>query len=439
MKKKYTMHILASVLVLALLSGCGGGAGNAATVADNDTQHTADSDSSEQLTSGDETTIVVALMSNDWLDAAAEIAAAFTEAYGVTVDYIPMPGEVEEFLQPRAAGGTLPDVMSINAGPFGALLADNDMLIDLSDTDAARNMLDSLKPVFTSPTGRLFGIAGGLSTTLIYYNKEMFAEAGITEHPTSWEEFIELNHTLQDHGMVPLVLAMGDGAIANTAWSTGNAVEIAANNPDYITQVATGAFNFDTPEQARIFERISILMDYGFLAPGSVSNMHPVLPEIFFQEQAAMCFQGIWMAGVFVEDSPFDVGMMIPPWNMEGQTQGVVLGTETGFGAAAGPNEQAAIDFINFVNAGEGFYIYQQARGSIPSLIDFDSSRIRMSDVVQEYVDRVLQVEVTGAYWFEFLPPDVSANLPTLFQQVATGEITSEEAAGIMQDLYLEN
>lgn len=383
-------------------------------------------------------TISVALMSSDWLDAANQIAEDFTKKYGIKVEYTPMPGEVEEFLQPKAASNSLPDVMSINAGAFGANLAENALIIDLTNTDGAKNMNESLKPVFTSESGKLFGIAGGLSSTLIFYNKEIFADAGITEEPKNWDEFLNICEKLKSKGYAPLATAMGDGAISNTAWSTGNAVEIAATNSDYIKQINDGTFNFDTPEQARIFERVKIISDKGYFLKGSVSSTVTTLLDTFQQEKAAMSFAGIWMSGNYM-DSPFETGMMLPPWNMEGQEQAVVLGTETGFGVAECKNKEAGIKFVNYITNEEGFYTYQQSRGSIPSLINYDKSKIRMSDEVKTYVDELLQIEKTGAYWFEILPPSVYARLPQTFQQVATNEITPQQAAKILQDLYKSN
>lgn len=429
--------IMASMVLVSMaaasLSGCQKGGSSleqtANQVADSTTA------AQEDGKAGEDITLTVALMSNDWLDAAEQIAEDFTEKYGIKVEYTPMPGEVEEYLQPKAAAGVLPDVMSINAGAFGADLAENGLIIDLAEIDAAQNMVESLKPVFTSESGKLFGIAGGLSSTLIYYNKEMFADAGITQEPKNWEEFLKVCQILKEKGYAPLAVAMGDGAISNTAWSTGNAVEIAASNPDYIKEISDGSFRFDTPEQARIFERVKILNDNGYLLTGSVSAMVSTLLDSFKQEKAAMCFQGIWMAGSFME-SPFEVGMMVPPWNMEGQEQGVVLGTETGFAVAEGPNKEAAIQFVNYIANEEGFYTYQQSRGSIPSLIEYDGSKVKMTDEVKAYVDQLLEIQVTGAYWFEILPPSVYARLPQTFQQVATNEITPEKAADILQELY---
>ncbi len=428
----FLMMAMTTVLIGGCQSNSSGSGTSEQTTAEISSQN---QEAQTQEPANDNTVLTVALMSNDWLDAAEQIANDFTAKYGIKVEYTPMPGEVEEYLQPKAAAGALPDVMSINAGSFGGDLAENNLIIDLSETDAAQNMLESLKPVFTSESGKLFGIAGGLSSTLIYYNKEIFADAGITKEPENWEEFLEVCQTLKDKGYAPLAVAMGDGAISNTAWSTGNAVEVAAVNPNYISEIADGSFRFDTPEQARIFERVKTLNDRGYLLTGSVSAMVTTLLDSFKQEKAAMCFQGIWMAGSFME-SPFEVGMMVPPWNMEGQKQGVVLGTETGFAVAAGPNQDAAIKFVNYIANEEGFYTYQQSRGSIPSLINYDESKVKMTDDVKEYVNRLLDIEITGAYWFEILPPSVYARLPQTFQQVATNEITPEEAAQVLQDLY---
>lgn len=382
-------------------------------------------------------TITVALMSSDWLDAAEQIAEDFTAKYGIKVDYVAMPGEVEEYLQPKAVSNSLPDVMSINAGSFGAELIENDMIIDLSDIDAAKNMLETLKPVFSS-NGKLFGIAGGLSSTLIYYNKEIFDKCGITEEPQNWDEFLALCQTLKDNGYTPLSLAMGDGAISNTMWSNGFAVEVAAKNPAYVDEINAGTFNFNTPEHAAVFERVKTLYDLGYLTTGSVSAMVGTLVDTFQQEKAAMCAQGIWMAGTFT-DSPFEVGMMRIPVNMEGQDVAVVLGTETGFAAAKGEHEAEAIQFINYIANEEGFYTYQQARGSIPSLIEYDASQVRMNDTVSAYLAKLLTIEKTGGYWFEILPASVYAVIPQLFQQVCTGEITSEQAVATMQTLYKES
>ncbi|MCK5156122.1 MAG: carbohydrate ABC transporter substrate-binding protein, partial [Spirochaetales bacterium] len=89
----------------------------------------------------------------------------------ITVDFTSIRN-IDEYLQPKAAAGLMPDFVSINSGSFGADLADRGILADLSNTEAAKNTLDSVKPQYTSPGGKLYGIAGGIASSLIYYNKE---------------------------------------------------------------------------------------------------------------------------------------------------------------------------------------------------------------------------------------------------------------------------
>ena len=117
MKKFKLLMMLAAVLSMVMMTGCQQTKGGSDQGGSEKT--TAAAESKKEAPESD-TTITVALMSNDWLDAAGQIASDFTQKYGIKVEYTPMPGEVEEYLQPKAAAGTLPDVMSINAGSFGA-------------------------------------------------------------------------------------------------------------------------------------------------------------------------------------------------------------------------------------------------------------------------------------------------------------------------------
>jgi ABC-type glycerol-3-phosphate transport system substrate-binding protein len=53
----------------------------------------------------------------------------------IEVDFMAMSRNPAEELQPKAAADALPDLMSINGDPFGAMLADEGKLADVSDTE----------------------------------------------------------------------------------------------------------------------------------------------------------------------------------------------------------------------------------------------------------------------------------------------------------------
>ena len=60
--------------------------------------------------------------------------------------------------------------------------------------------------------GERYGIPGGTDGRVIYYNKELFADAGLPEEwqPTSWEEILEAGRALQQlDGVTPIQLNAG--------------------------------------------------------------------------------------------------------------------------------------------------------------------------------------------------------------------------------------
>ena len=136
-----------------------------------------------------------------------QIAAEFSKLNpDIHVDVQFMIGNsVEENIKPRIASGNLPDLVSINPNAYAADLADQGFLADVSKTSAWNNMLDPLKKDWTNRQSRHFGIAGGVATTPIYYNQDMFAKAGIKALPTNFNEFLAVCEQLKRAGFTPIM------------------------------------------------------------------------------------------------------------------------------------------------------------------------------------------------------------------------------------------
>lgn len=384
----------------------------------------------------EKTTISVALMCSDWLDTAQEVMDNFSKKYpNIKVEFTPMPGEVEEYLQTKAASNSLPDFISINAGSFGSQLAKNGMIADLKDTECAKNTVDGLKQVFTSKDDKLFGIPGGLSTTLIYYNKKLFAEAGITELPKNWDEFLIVCEKLKSKSITPLIFASADGNVSNTVWSNGFATNIISKDPNYLSKINDGTFDFNTKEFADVFGKAKTLYDKGYLIKGVVSLMYGQANDAFLQGKAAMAFNGIWLSGTFMTPDS-DIGVFMPPWNEAGKDQTPILGTETGYAVSNGKNKDAALKLLDYMTQGEGYYTIQKKKGNIPSLKVYDESKVKLDPEIEKYVKNLKTYKITGPYWFEFLPAVVYSKLPQIYQQVLTDEITPEQAAKTIDETF---
>jgi len=153
------------------------------------------------------TTITALIWAPDWPEEMLQIAAEFGKLnpdIRVNVQFM-IGNSVEENIKPRIASGNLPDLVSVNPNAYAAELADQGILADVGGTSAWKNMLDPLKGDWTSRQSKKFGISGGVATTLIYYNQDMFAKAGITQLPTNFQEFLVVCDKLKRAGFTPVM------------------------------------------------------------------------------------------------------------------------------------------------------------------------------------------------------------------------------------------
>ncbi|MEO3754450.1 ABC transporter substrate-binding protein [Streptomyces sp. B6B3] len=133
--------------------------------------------------------------------AADQVIEAFEEATGATVSTEAIPDLYEQNVPTRLASGDRPDLMfwqpSISTLPFVQParnllpLDDEPWVSDLGSTEQSLGVIDGTRyaAIVTSPA--MLGV---------YYNKDVFAEAGVTEadFPRSYDELLDLGATIRD-------------------------------------------------------------------------------------------------------------------------------------------------------------------------------------------------------------------------------------------------
>lgn len=354
-----------------------------------------------------------------------EILQIFASNYpNIKIDYTTIE-DIEGFLKPKAATGLMPDYTSINGGDFGADLVDRGILIDVKNTAAAKNTVDAVKPQFTSPGGKLFGIAGGVASSLIYYQKKEFADLGITP-PDNWDEFLVICDKIKKAGKTPIIITPGDGTIANTAWSHGFANNIVAKYPDYFQRFDKGTMDLDTEELADVFAKVKLLADRGYTQEGLVSTVYMDGNQMYVQGKSVQHFAGTWLAGMLLP-TEFETDVYMAPWNAKGKEKVPIVATETGWAVPEGPHKKEAIMLLDWLN-GPGFQYYQNARGNIPHLKD-PMGPVKLDPKIKGYIDKVYTYKLTAGLWFEFIPAATMQLIPKLYQEVLIGQKTPREAA----------
>jgi len=382
----------------------------------------------------------------DWPEQMHQIAAAFHREHpNISVDVQFMIGNsVEENLKPKIATHNLPDIISVNPNAYTADLADQGILAELGGTQAWNKMLDPLKSDWTSRQGRRFGIAGGVAAPLVYYNRALFRQAGITTLPSNFEQFLALCETLKKAGLTPMVWTGAfPNLLANGPFSVGFANAVATRYPhDWKQRIASGELNLDNAEAIAIFAKMKRIAERGYLQPGYMRTGYADGIRWFTEGRAAMTIQGTWSAGQLMHGKNFDTGIFMPPWNDPRQDTVPVVGSETGFAVCETGNKEAALTFLDFLY-GKGFSLQQQKRQNISPLKQYDSTSINDPQIL-DYVQRAMRAPLTTGPYYSYLPTNTIDMLHPLLQDVLFNKKTPRQAAlalgrSIRNEAHTEN
>jgi len=100
------------------------------------------------------------------------------------------------------ATGQAPDIISLDNPDF-ALFSSRGAMLDITDRVANSDVIDTsvyYEGPLASATwdGKLYGLPKATNTIALFYNKDLFAKAGIAEAPKTWDELLEDARKLND-------------------------------------------------------------------------------------------------------------------------------------------------------------------------------------------------------------------------------------------------
>lgn len=255
--KKYLTIPAAALAVGLLVAGCSdptagpGAAGPGGDAAEWPAQDT-------DLT-GTKLTIWAAQNSNTAPDA---VVAGFEELTGAEVEVVTIPDPYEQGVQTKVATGDLPDLAFWQ--PTGSMLTALNAPTNLQPLDGAP-WVDSYGEGLADITGilddtRYAALITSPAVEGVYYNKEVFAEHGITETPTDWDSFLETARTLKSEGETPFFEMAAD------QWATQWWVQVQladAAQDGLWDRVNTGEEKFTDPTILGAIETYQGLVDEG--------------------------------------------------------------------------------------------------------------------------------------------------------------------------------
>ncbi|WP_322858012.1 ABC transporter substrate-binding protein [Mycobacterium shigaense] len=292
------------------------------------------------------------------------------------------PGVMQQ-LSTFCAGGKCPDVLQTWELTYAELAA-RGVLHDLNDflardrAFAAQLAADSVGPLYDTFTydGGQFGFPEQWSGNYLWYNKRLFADAGVPAPPTSWNrswtfaEFLDAAQALTKREASGRVSQWG---FVNTFVSYYSAGLFALNNgvPWSTPQKNPTHMNFGHPAFVAAVQFYADLANTHKVAPDASDVQSMSTPDLFASGKAALALGGHWRYQTFIRppDLDFDVAPLpVGPARTQGRIACSNIGT-TGLSiSASSRRKEQAWEFVKFASGPVGQAIIAESCLFVPVL-----------------------------------------------------------------------
>lgn len=381
-------------------------------------------------------TITYAYWDPNMGDTFQQAADAFTEANpDITVEIRQVPFESYfTKLNTQLESNSAPDVFWLQNIQF-PLYAANGALADLtemqSDSETDLSGVPETAQSAFEWDGKTYAMPWQAITFGLYYNKTIFANAGVAE-PTNdwtWDDVASAAAQLTD-------AEAGVYGIVAPMWNYGNYYQtMYANGADIITDDGTDT-DFDSPEAIEGLKFWTDIVAEGY-SPTLAQLTDTTQDQWFLSGNVAMESTGSWNASVFTDAMSDNVGIVGSP-SGESDVSGAAL---TANAVAAGSEHPAeAYAWAEFLTSAEGQTIINKAAGGAagaPVNEEANDAWLEAvgTDSAQVFLDQLpdtkpLPSTKNTAAWENELTPVLSP--------AWTGEATAEEVAKAMAKVIRE-
>lgn len=340
MKKKVLACLMATVMTMGLVAGCGGGGSEEPKDADAKTEST-DEGGSKKLVFWDKAEYV-----DEYATLMKDLVDQFAEEKGVEVDYVNVAAaDMKQKLMAAIEAGNALDLIvgdDTLVGQFASLdqLADvSDVMSEFEFTDAAMSMSMIGDSSYMIPQG--FTAPG------MHVRKDKWEEKGL-EIPTTWEELKEQAAKVNDpaNGFYVLGFAMGaSGGGDAEGWVRTIILDWGGQTVNEKGEVVV-----NSPETVEAFKFIKSLYDEGLISPDAVTGDDSWNNQAYLAGTAGLiCNSGSVMAAMKNDDPELYEKTQIIPYPAGPSGEAYVLTGCNVFGVLdSGKNVDVAKDFVRY-------------------------------------------------------------------------------------------
>jgi raffinose/stachyose/melibiose transport system substrate-binding protein len=337
-------------------------------------------------------------------------------------------------LEPLLQSGDVPDLFqSWGTGDLREL-AEAGLVRDITDEVAPWIGNLGAGPVsLYQVDGRQYGVPFNAGIVGFWYNKDLFAQAGIEAPPATWDELLADVQTLKDAGITPMAVGAGVKWPAHFYYAY---LMLRIGGAAALEQIAA-TNDFNQPAVIGAGERIEELLALDPFQPGFLGADWDALDGeagVMATGQAAMDLMGQWAPGAFrthggvetVQDLPWEIGWFPFP-AVEGGAGAPteVIGGGDGFavGKDAPPE---AVEFLEYITNAQNQLTWAEAGSGIP--VNPDAATGLGPELVP-VAEGLGQSTFLQLYLDQFFPSEVGTAINDQVALLFAGEASPEQAA----------
>ncbi len=362
---------------------------------------------------------------------------AFEKKYGckVELEVVPSGTQGENLRKVRVATKALPDIFG---SAVGAVLMQIDPEVNcypLENEPWIGNVNESYRQA-AGANGHVFGVPSAPSNVGgVFYNKKVFAKYGISI-PKTWDQFLAVCETLKKSGVTPVAHPNGKASLCQVPFLM-DYYYVEQADPDFATKYTNREINLsDSEEFVYGLQKLYDLVKKGYLNEDAMSATIEDVAMMLGEGTAAMSIiRSNLMSTITVlaPEAEDDIGFFpLPDKNAE--IRGVCTWMPIGyFMSSYAQHKELALKFLEFMTTQEAVDAYvsvQKPTGAFMlNGIHFasDAPVFKCLNEAQEWIEKA------STSVMEYKSPVKGANMPAICQQLATGEITPQEAIKAME------
>ena len=362
------------------------------------------------------------------------IASAQKQVPGVTIKKLVAPStDRDAYAKQLQASGQFPDLLqSITPSTFvqaGLLKAYDQGWVDANFLLPKGNAYKG--NVYIPPTNSQI-------IPMVFYNKKLFAKAGVGQAPKTWADFLTVCGKLKAGGITPIELGGGDPFAASMPLSGILSADVLGKNPNWLQDRYAGKVKFADANVQAAAAKYRTLAKNGYFEDGALGVKYADSITNFSSGKTAMYMMGSWYLGSVPKDHADDFGAFMTPTDDGSLVVPFAVGGSMAISAKAPAPDKAtafaqawSLDPANYKALIEGDGAFPMLKGK--TLADY---KVDVSQVFKDSYAYVLnQNTKVSAFGWATNDDSMPSGLNDAFYAASQALYNSDDIAGQMAKL----